>query len=531
MKTTEQTANRLIGQGSAMGVAWMALAIIGAGIFFLPGIEALLTAWQLPEYSHGPLIPILSGFMFLRQLKTVPINAPGYRNRWPGIWLMVFSFVVSLLGLLAHISDIVAYAMILWIGGLVLVTFGWKIGRQFWPPVLHLCFMLPLPGLFYYKVSTTLQFISSELGVWFLQLLQVPVFLDGNIIDLGIYQLHVAEACSGLRYLFPIMSFSYIFAVLYKGPSWHKAVLLISAAPIAVLMNSVRIAMVGVMVNNFGLEYAVGLSHLLEGWVVFLTCILILFGLARLLLALQPVKMSLGDALDLDLSGMGQEIARIRFAQPSTGMIAAAVLAVSAGIAWEMSPQRALATVERQELASFPRIMDEWRSGPPRQLDPKVAKVLGADDYLSLSFENAAAPVPVEIFIAWYRDQTKGGIHSPEVCLPGGGWEMASIKPMDIGPQLGLAEPLNANQVIIQKGQQQILVYYWFDQAGKRITGDFSAKAHLLWSGIVDGRTDGALVRFTSPLLPNETIAKADERMMDVIRSTLDHLPKYVPGA
>ena len=68
----------------------------------------------------------------------------------------------------------------------------------------------------------------------------VPVYLEGNIIDLGVYKLHVAEACSGLRYLFPILSFSYIFAVLSKGPMWHKAVLLISAAPITVLMNSLH---------------------------------------------------------------------------------------------------------------------------------------------------------------------------------------------------------------------------------------------------------------------------------------------------
>ena len=80
--------------------------------------------------------------------------------------------------------------------------------------------------------------ISSELGVWFLRLLSVPVFLEGNIIDLGLYKLQVAEACSGLRYLFPIMSFSYVFCMLYSGPRWHKAVLLLSAVPLTVLMNS-----------------------------------------------------------------------------------------------------------------------------------------------------------------------------------------------------------------------------------------------------------------------------------------------------
>ena len=62
----------------------------------------------------------------------------------------------------------------------------------------------------------------------------VPVYLDGNIIDLGVYKLQVAEACSGLRYLFPIMSFSYVFAVLYRGPVWHKLVLLALAVPVAV---------------------------------------------------------------------------------------------------------------------------------------------------------------------------------------------------------------------------------------------------------------------------------------------------------
>ena len=85
--------------------------------------------------------------------------------------LLLFAVAVGLLGRLAHISDVVAYALILWVAGVVLISFGWRTGRQFWPPVLHLVFMLPLPGTIYYKVSTSLQFMSSELGVWVLQVL------------------------------------------------------------------------------------------------------------------------------------------------------------------------------------------------------------------------------------------------------------------------------------------------------------------------------------------------------------------------
>src|SRR5690606_20774750 len=148
-------------------------------------------------------------------------------------------------------------------------------------------YMLPLPGALYYGLSTWLQGVSSELGVYFLDLLRVPVYLEGNIIDLGPYRLHVAEACSGLRYLFPILSFSYIFAVLYQGPMWHKAVLLLAAAPITVVMNSARIALAGVIVNRWGIDHVEGFTHFFEGWVIFLSSVVLLFLLAWLLLRLR----------------------------------------------------------------------------------------------------------------------------------------------------------------------------------------------------------------------------------------------------
>ena len=125
--------------------------------------------------------------------------------------------------------------------------------------------MLPLPQVLYWKLSIFLQGVSSVIGVWFVQLAGIPVFLDGNVIDLGVYKLQVAEACSGLRYLFPILSFSYLFSILYRGPIWHKAVLLLSAAPLTVLMNSVRIGVIGILVNQLRDRAGRGLPALLRG--------------------------------------------------------------------------------------------------------------------------------------------------------------------------------------------------------------------------------------------------------------------------
>ncbi|MGG7566216.1 VPLPA-CTERM-specific exosortase XrtD [Rhodovulum sp. DZ06] len=515
-----------------LGLFWLVLALVGAGLVFLPGLEVLLWAWQRAEYSHGPLIPLLSGFLLLRQLKEIP-EAPGAKtDRWPGVAAMVFALLIGLLGLLAHIGDIAAYALILWIGSLFLISFGWKVGKTLWPPVLHLVFMLPLPGTIYYKTATSLQAVSSEIGVWALQMLGTPVFLDGNIIDLGVYKLHVAEACSGLRYLFPIMSFSYIFAVLYRGPTWHKAVLLLSAVPIAVLMNSFRIALVGLMVNHYGIEHAEGLSHFLEGWVVFLTCIIILFGLAALMLRMQPApRMSLSEALDLDLHAVWPEFIRIRHVRPSPALISGAVLTLGLAAAWWLAPAREVSQVDRAPLTEFPRTVDAWRTtGPPRMLDPKVEQVLGADDYISLTYAQAGERNTIEFFSAWYLDQSKGGIHSPEVCLPTGGWEMSSINTVDIGPQLGVAEEFNVNRAVIRKGLSQMLVYYWFEQTGRHIASDYWAKAMLIYSGVVEGRTDGALVRLTTPIASNETEAQADARVMSFLKPALGPMDRHLNG-
>jgi exosortase len=215
-------------QGSALsinraGIFWLALAVLSSLPLFWFGFAGLTEAWSRPEFSHGPVIPVLSFYMFLHEMKAVPPPAQPVRDRLPGAALMIGALVLAATGNLARIDHLVFYALILWIFGLVLVGFGLGRGRIFWPSILHLVFMLPLPYFLYWQVSTGLQFVSSEIGVAIVRLAGVSVFLDGTVIDLGIYKLQVAEACSGLRYLFPIMSFSYVFAVLYRGPVWHKS--------------------------------------------------------------------------------------------------------------------------------------------------------------------------------------------------------------------------------------------------------------------------------------------------------------------
>jgi exosortase D (VPLPA-CTERM-specific) len=521
-------------QGSALsinpaGIFWLALAVLSSLPLFWFGFAGLTEAWSRPEFSHGPVIPVLSFYMFLHEMKAVPPPAQPVRDRLPGAALMIGALVLAATGNLARIDHLVFYALILWIFGLVLVGFGLGRGRIFWPSILHLVFMLPLPYFLYWQVSTGLQFVSSEIGVAIVRLAGVSVFLDGTVIDLGIYKLQVAEACSGLRYLFPIMSFSYVFAVLYRGPVWHKIVLLLAAVPIAVLMNSFRIGVIGVMVDRYGIGQAEGFLHFFEGWIIFLSCIAILFGMAVAMRMLSGDRRPLGDAVDVDFTGLGAQLRRVTTIAPSPSLTVAALTTLALSTAWSLAPARETVRMDRDPYSLFPMTFAGW-SGSAGSLDPAVETALGADDYLASYFRHPDERAGVDLFLSYYHSQIDGSsIHSPEACLPAGGWEISALAPVDVdlaGTRLGR---ITLNRALIQQGLEKQLVYYWAEGRGRRMTDDWAIKYHTLVDSLVTARTDGGLVRIITPILPDERPEDADARARRFLLATADRLHRFIP--
>ena len=214
--------------------------------------------------------------------------------------------------------------------------------------------------------------------------------------------------------------------------------LLLSAVPLAVLMNAVRIGVIGLLVDRHGIGAAEGFLHVFEGWVIFLCCIAILFRMAKAMQRLSGDRRPLGVALDLDFSGLGAQLGRIRGVEASRALVAAALLTAALSLAWRLAPERAAAAPARDGFALFPRAIADasgggW-DGRSGSLEPAIEAVLGADDYLAAVYvPSAGAAEPVDLFLTWYADQTDGSaIHSPAVCLPGAGWEVAAIAPTTV---------------------------------------------------------------------------------------------------
>src|SRR5262249_374646 len=153
------------------------------------------------------------------ELRNMPLT-----GSWLGVLLIAAGLALRYVGEFSTMHTLEHYAFLLVVYGLVLAIAGPAIVRRLWMPLLILIFAVPLATFLTTSLSLNLQLLSSMLAVAMMRVLGVSVLLQGNVIDLGSYQLEVAEACSGLRYLFPLMTLAFIMLFLYRAPVWKRTV-------------------------------------------------------------------------------------------------------------------------------------------------------------------------------------------------------------------------------------------------------------------------------------------------------------------
>ena len=252
----------------------------------------------MEEYGYAYIIPVVALFMIWQKRET--LERLPFDGSWAGVVLVLIGVGLSLLGDLSTLYVVVQYAFLVVLAGLALTFMGWQGFKEIWVPLLLLAFMIPLPNFLYQSVSAQSQLISSQLGVAIIRLFGISVLLEGNVIDLGNYKLQVAEACNGLRYLFPLMALGFIAAYFFKGALWKRAIIFLSTIPITILMNSFRIGVIGIMVEHWGRATAEGFLHDFEGWVIFMACTAVIVGEMWLLAKIGARKQSLREVFAVE---------------------------------------------------------------------------------------------------------------------------------------------------------------------------------------------------------------------------------------
>jgi exosortase D (VPLPA-CTERM-specific) len=505
--------------------------IVAVLLSVLPFWNGLTQMWQywvdFPEYSHCLLIPPIAAFLIWQKkdrLEHLPFS-----GSWWGVALLILGGVLLVAGQLGTVFALVQYAYLVSLYGLALSFLGWQAFRVIAVPLFILALMVPLPAFLFFNLSAQLQLLSSEIGVGVIRLFGISVFLEGNVIDLGGYKLQVAEACSGLRYLFPLMTLGLLMAYFYKGALWKRVLLFLSSIPITVMMNSIRVGIIGVTVEHWGIAMAEGLLHEFQGWMIFMVSVALMLGEIAVLNQIGRQRGTWRESFGVELPASTPTGAPVRTRRPPPSFIAAGGLLIALIVATLVIPRPAETYPSRASFAEFPMQLGTWH-GTRASLDGIITDQLQLDDYVLADYVNDAG-APINFYVSWYNSQRKGeAVHSPRACLPGGGWQINEFAQRTVpGVKINDA-PLRINRVIAKFGNQRALIYYWFQQRGRIIDNEFAVKWYLFWDAVTRHRTDGAMVRLMAALPPGDSEQETDRRLTEFASRIAPDLIRYIPN-
>ena len=182
----------------------------------------------------------------------------------------------------------------------------------------------------------------------------------------------------------------------------------------------------------------------------------------------------------------------------------------------------------RAPLAEFPMSLGRW-SGENVPLSAQIVRAVGLDDYLNRIYRDGSGAL-VTLYISYYTSQRTGQtIHSPRNCLPGAGWQPVESRRLSI-PVAGSA-PLVVNEYDVARDTERVLVLYWYQERGREIASEYAAKFWLTADAITRDRTDGALVRVTTPVgSAGRNRGEAERRAVGFVRAIFPHLSKFIPN-
>ena len=285
---------------------WRAFAITSAIIFAYATVLAKLSSdwWTDENYSHGLLIPFVILYILWLERDQFLKESPR-----PSTLLGLATAVIALLTLWAGVAGAELFtqrfSLVLLLVGVIIYLWGAKFLRLLFVPLALLVLAIPIPAILFNKIAFPLQLFASRCAVWSMSVVGIPVLRQGNVIELkplnsyDTKRLEVVEACSGIRSLMTLVTLAVVFAYFTYPPDhgssksfktwiksygfWRSVILVLSAVPIAILTNAMRVSGTGILSHYYGTQVADGFFHSFSGWVIYIVAFLLLFAVGWLL--------------------------------------------------------------------------------------------------------------------------------------------------------------------------------------------------------------------------------------------------------
>jgi exosortase len=264
-----------------------------------PTITTLVQRWSNdPQYSHGYLVPIFA--LIMLAMRSTQRAAVVWRYSWLGIPFLVAACLLRFMADYLYFDWLDAFSLLLCIAGLFALLGGRAALRWSWSAIAFLLFMVPLPFRLERALAYPLRSVATQASNYLLQVIGLPSLAQGHTILFYDVRLGVAEACSGLSMLVVFLALATAVAITIRRPLLDRVVVLLSAVPVAVLANVVRITVTALMHQWAGREWADLVFHDLAGWLMMPFALAVLGGelwfLRRLLVdppARRPVPLGL----------------------------------------------------------------------------------------------------------------------------------------------------------------------------------------------------------------------------------------------
>jgi exosortase len=342
---------------------WRILAIATALVFTYATVLAKLGKdwWTDENYSHGLLIPLIIGFILWSQRDRLARATLRPAMSWG-----LAAVLCAILALWAGTAGAELYmqrtSLVLILAGTILYFWGFSLLRLVLVPLFLLLLAIPIPAIIFNKIAFPLQLFASRCAVWAMAVFEIPVLRQGNVIELmplgarETKKLEVVEACSGIRSLMTLLTLAVVFAYFThprgdsgdddksqdssKDPAatapgtdssvshvrsglgrlkgfgfWRSTIIVLSAVPIAIFTNALRVSGTGILARYYGTKVADGFFHTFSGWVIYVVAFLMLFGVGRLLDRMNPTKPTLRKSARKITTGTVGRLARAEGAE------------------------------------------------------------------------------------------------------------------------------------------------------------------------------------------------------------------------
>jgi exosortase len=234
---------------------------------YAPTLRDMAERWsQDPRYSHGYLVPVFA--LFVLWVRRDRLDRAALRPSWAGLVLLAAGVLLHLAGGYLFYRWLDALSLLPTVAGACLLCGGPAALRWCWPGVAFLTFMMPLPYQAEVALAHPLQRLATDASAYAMQTLGLPAVAEGNVIFVEELPIGVGEACSGLGMVVTFFALSTAVALVIRRPPRDRVVIFLSAAPVAVLMNVVRVTATGVLFVVAGSHVARVAFHDLAGWLM-----------------------------------------------------------------------------------------------------------------------------------------------------------------------------------------------------------------------------------------------------------------------